>query len=35
VRRKVEDLMNNVYNDRQHKQRRAKAQLATVNKELK
>jgi murein DD-endopeptidase MepM/ murein hydrolase activator NlpD len=35
VRREVEDLVNNAYNDRQHKQRRAKAQLATVNKELK
>lgn len=35
VRREVEDLMSNVYNDRQHKQRRAKAQLAAANKELK
>jgi len=25
VRREVEDLVNNAYNDRQHKQRRAKA----------
>ncbi len=35
LRREVEDLMNSTYNDGQHKQRRAKAQLARVNKELK
>jgi hypothetical protein len=35
LRREVEDLMNGTYNDRQHKQGRAKAELARVNKELK
>jgi hypothetical protein len=28
LRREVEDLMKSTYNDRQHKQRRAKAELA-------
>jgi len=35
LRREVEDLMNTTYNDRDHKQKRAKAELARVNKELK
>jgi hypothetical protein len=35
LRREVEDLMNGAYNDRQHNQRRAKAELARVQKELK
>jgi chromosome segregation ATPase len=35
LRREVEDLMKDTYNDRQHRQRRAKAELARVDKELK
>jgi hypothetical protein len=35
LRREVEDLMNSTYNDREHQHRRAKAELARVNKELK
>jgi hypothetical protein len=35
LRREVEELMNSTYNDRQHRQRRAKAELTRVNKELK
>ena len=35
LRREVEDLMNGTLNDRQHRQRRAKAELARVDKELK
>jgi hypothetical protein len=35
LRREVEDLMSSTYPDRQHKQRRAKAELAGVDKELK
>ena len=35
LRREVEDLMNGTLNDRQHRQRRAKAELAHVDKELK
>jgi len=35
LRREVENLMNSTYNDRQHKQGRAQAELARVNKELK
>ncbi len=34
LRREVEDLMKTTYNDREHTQRRAKAELARVNKEL-
>jgi len=35
LRREVEDLMHSTYNDRHHRQRWAKAELARVNKELK
>jgi hypothetical protein len=35
LRREVEDLMNTTYNDREHKQKRARAELARVNKELR
>jgi multidrug efflux pump subunit AcrB len=35
LRREVEDLINSTYNDRQHRQRRAQAELARVDKELK
>ena len=35
LRREVEDLTNTTYNDRQHKQKRAKAGLFRVKKELK
>jgi hypothetical protein len=35
LRREVEDLMTRFYNDRPHRQRRAKAELARVDKELK
>ena len=35
LRREVEDLTNTTYNDRQHKQKRAKAELFRVKKELK
>jgi hypothetical protein len=35
LRSEVEALMTSTYNDSHHKQRRAKAQLARVNKELK
>ena len=35
LRREVEDLMNGTHNDRQHRQRRAKTELARVDKELK
>jgi hypothetical protein len=35
LRREVEDLMKGTYNDPQHRQRRAKAELARVDKELK
>lgn len=35
LRREVEDLMNSTYNDRQHKQSRAKVELVRVNNELK
>jgi hypothetical protein len=35
LRREVETLVSTTYNDREHIQRRAKAELARVNKELK
>ena len=35
LRREVEELMENTYNDRDHRQRRAKAALARVDRELK
>jgi len=35
LRREVEDLMEGTYNDRPHRQRRAQAELARVEKELK
>ena len=35
LRREVEDLMSSTYNDCQHKQSRAKAELVRVNRELK
>jgi uncharacterized protein YlxW (UPF0749 family) len=35
LRHEVEVLMTSTYNDRLHKQKRAKAELARVNKELK
>jgi hypothetical protein len=34
LRREVEELLITTYNDRQHKQKRTKAELARVNKEL-
>ncbi len=35
LRREVEELLNSTYNDRLYNQRRAKAELARVDKELK
>ncbi len=35
LRREVEKLMESTYNDRDHRQRRAKAELARVDRELK
>ena len=35
LRREVEDLTNGALDDREHRQRRAKAELARVDKELK
>lgn len=35
LRRKVEDLMQSTYNDRDHRQRRANAELARVDRDLK
>ncbi len=35
LRREVEELMQSTYNDRDHRQRRAKADLARVDRELK
>jgi len=35
LRREIEGLMNSTYNDRQHRQGRAQAELARVDKELK
>ena len=35
LRREVEDLMDNTYNDRDHRQRRARAELARVDRDLK
>jgi murein DD-endopeptidase MepM/ murein hydrolase activator NlpD len=35
LRREVEDLMDSTYNDRDHRQRRAKAELAQVDRDLK
>jgi hypothetical protein len=35
LRREIEGLMNSTYNDVQHLQKRAKAELARVSKELK
>ena len=35
LRREIEGLMNTTYNERQNQQRRAKAELVRVNKELK
>ncbi|MGH9225235.1 MAG: hypothetical protein ACRD2W_15965 [Acidimicrobiales bacterium] len=35
VRREVEELMQSTYNDRDHRQRRAKAELARIDRELK
>lgn len=35
LRREVEELMESTYNDRDHRQRRARAQLARVDRELK
>ncbi|MDQ6617516.1 MAG: hypothetical protein M3083_22910 [Actinomycetota bacterium] len=35
LRREVEVLVSNTYNDSHHKQRRTKSELARVNKELK
>lgn len=34
LRREVEDLMDSTYNDRDHRRRRAKADLARVNRDL-
>lgn len=35
LRREVEDLMDSTYNDRHHRQRQAKAELARIDRELK
>lgn len=35
LRRELQALMESTYNDRDHRQRRAKAELARVNRELK
>ena len=35
LRREVEELMDNTYNDRDHRQRRARAELARVDRDLK
>lgn len=35
LRREVEDLMESIYNARDHRQRRAKAELARVDRDLK
>ena len=35
LRREVENLMESTYNDRDHRQRRAKAELARVDRDLK
>ncbi|MGH2718855.1 MAG: hypothetical protein ACRDJU_09780 [Actinomycetota bacterium] len=35
LRREVEELMVSTYNDREHRQRRAKAELAHVDRDLK
>lgn len=35
LRREVEDLVNIAYNDREHRQKRARAELAGIDKELK
>ena len=34
LRREVEELMESTYNDRDHRQRRAKAELARVDREF-
>jgi predicted nuclease with TOPRIM domain len=35
LRREVEELMDSTYNDRDHRQRRARAELARVDRDLK
>lgn len=35
LRREVEELMDSAYNDRDHRQRRARAELARVDRDLK
>ena len=35
LRREVEELMDGTYNDRDHQQRRARAELARVDRDLK
>jgi murein DD-endopeptidase MepM/ murein hydrolase activator NlpD len=35
LRREVEELMESTYNDRDHRQRRARAELAQVDRDLK
>jgi predicted RNase H-like nuclease (RuvC/YqgF family) len=35
LRRELEELMANTYNDRDHRQRQARAKLAQVNRDLK
>lgn len=35
LRREVEELMDSTYNDRDHTRRRARAELARVNRDLK
>lgn len=35
LRREVEELVNSTYNDRDHRQRRARAELAGVDRDLK
>jgi hypothetical protein len=35
LRREVEEVMDSTYNDREHRQRRARAELAQVDRDLK
>jgi len=35
LRREIEDLMDSTYNDHHHRQRRARAELARVDRDLK
>lgn len=35
LRRELEELLNSTYNDREHRQRRARAELAGIDRDLK